>query len=486
MVQVATATQTLSFGQNLRDRVFQGGVWLGTGSVIEQIVRFGRNMLLARILAPEAFGTMAIVLSTAAVVHTLTDMGVKEAIIQNPRGHEERYKGAAWWLALGRGVSLYALLFFLAPLVAAFYGNAELRMLLRVTGIAVLFDSTLSSYAYIAVKELRFSKWAFINHGGGIAGVLLTVVLSFVIKNVWALAIGYVAESLCRCALSYALCPYRPPRAWDKEAIRDLLRFSRGLVGLSFLNLIFSRTDVFVLAKMCTAAQLGVYALAVNLVQTPMIFMMNVLGQTLLPTFSLVRGDLSRANRILYKVSAAIVLLGLPALAFFVLCGRSLLTIVYGHRYSAAAGALAVASCAGLINLLNGQITTIFYSIGLPHLHRRAVAAMALVMISAVYPFTKWYGITGTQLACLAATIVGFSLQVSRLRRLSDLNCGQYLKSLFVAGGISTTVVAVCLASRSIQTLTRPGPNVALGIAACLIAYGLAAAILNKEKRAVV
>src|ERR1700689_1406590 len=111
---------------SLKAKVFRGGIWMGAGSFSEQLTRFGRNMILTRLLAPEAFGTMAVVLSAGSVIQMVTDIGVKEAIIQNPRGSEDDYLSAAWWIASFRALSIYACIFLLAPLIARFYGNHEL------------------------------------------------------------------------------------------------------------------------------------------------------------------------------------------------------------------------------------------------------------------------------------------------------------------------------------------------------------------------
>jgi len=73
-------------GDALRAKAMRGGAWLGTGSVAEQALRFNRNMLLAWILAPGAFGTMAIVLSSASLVDVLTDVAMTAAIIQSFHG----------------------------------------------------------------------------------------------------------------------------------------------------------------------------------------------------------------------------------------------------------------------------------------------------------------------------------------------------------------------------------------------------------------
>src|SRR5208283_2693204 len=127
------AFDRLLLSGTLRAKAMRGGVFLGGGSVAEQATRFARNMILARLLAPGAFGAMAIVNASAAIVGTLTEVGLKSAVIQNSRGGEKEYLNASWWMGMGRAITTYAIIFALAPFVAHFYGNSELSALLRVT-----------------------------------------------------------------------------------------------------------------------------------------------------------------------------------------------------------------------------------------------------------------------------------------------------------------------------------------------------------------
>jgi lipopolysaccharide exporter len=468
-------------GESLKAKVFQGGVWLGGGSFAEQVTRFGRNMVLTRLLAPEAFGVMAVVLSASSVIHTVMDIGVREALIQNPKGSDDDYVDAAWWMAFGRAVTFWAILSAIAPLIARFYGNAELSPLFRVSAIGVLFDGAISSRAYLAIREMKFRKWAIINHGGAILGVIVAVVLSYFIRDVWALVLGYGAESVGRFSLSYLVCPYLPPRRLPVAAIRDLLTFSRRAFGLSLLNLVFARADVFVLAKMFSPADLGLYTMAIYLVQTPTSFIMNLLGQTMLPTFSQVQDDPARTSRILVQVTSALVLVGMPVLFFLFFCGRSLLGIVYGGRYSAAAGPLIVASLVALLNLLNGQITSIFFAKGRPQLHRRCVVIMAIIMIALIYPFVAWFGLVGGQLVALLAIIVGFAFQIMRVRDFIALDSAQYGKLLLVSGGVSLGVAAICVGVQRLNFGAAPIPNVLIGIVGCVIAYGISGGVFLRN-----
>ncbi|MEO6965429.1 MAG: oligosaccharide flippase family protein, partial [Acidobacteriaceae bacterium] len=344
-------------GDGLRAKAARGGAWLGGGSVAEQATRFARNILLTRLLVPSAFGAMAIVLSASSLVSSISDVGLSPAVIQNPRGGEDEYLNAAWWLGLARAICIYAIIFAAAPWVAHFYGNVELSGLLRVTLFSAILDGMQSPRSKLAQKEMKFERWAVISNGGAICGVILTIVLSFILRDVWALAIGYCGENAFRCIFSYILCPGLPSFKLDRRATGELLQFSKGLLGLSFLNLIFARTDIFVLGKMYSPAALGIYTMAVALVLTPSNFLISMLGQTLLPALSQVQANAQRANRILSEITAWAILFGSPAVVMIWLCGPSLLTVVYGSQYAAAAGALAIAAGVVFLNTLNSLIT---------------------------------------------------------------------------------------------------------------------------------
>jgi len=473
----------LLLGDGLRAKVMRGGTWLGAGSVAEQAVRFARNMLLTRLLAPSAFGAMAIVMSCSAIVGTLTDVGQRAAVIQNPRGREEVYLNAGWWMGMCRAIFMYVIIFALGPWVARFYGNAELCGLLRVALLSTLFDGAMSPRSILPQKEMRFGRWMAISNGGGICGVIVTVILSFYLRDVWALAIGSCSENAFRCLLSYILCPGLPSLGLDRHAARDLYKFSRAVVGLSFLNLIFSRTDIFVLGKLYSTTTLGLYTMAVLLVQTPTSFITTMMGQTIFPAFAHVQEDKERVNRILVEVTSWLILLGLPAVVAIYLCGHSLLTVIYGARYVAAAGPLAVAAAVVFLNVLNAAITCAFTGIGRPELHRRAVAASAVAMLITIYPACKLLGVIGGQVAALLAIVLSFLLQVMRMRGLTGLDLLGYGKA-FVAPALgSAGMLGIVLGSRRLGLTTRPTADIALCVGSCVVVCAMCAAAHLRASR---
>jgi O-antigen/teichoic acid export membrane protein len=468
----------------LRARTMRGGAWLGIGSVAEQAARFARNMLLARILAPGAFGTMAIVISSASLVDMLTDVGMRAAIIQSPRGGEAGYLNASWWLGLGRAIFSYSIIFALAPWIAEFYGRPELSGLLRVALLSVLFNGAMSPHSALAQREMKLGRWAAITNGGGICGVILTVALSFYMRDVWALAIGYSGENAFRFLLSYALCPGSPSRHFDWTAARELLTFSRGILGLAPLNLIMSRADIFVLGRLFPLAALGLYTMAVALVTTPSVFCTNMLGQTLLPALSSVQEDTQRLNRILLEVTSWLLLLGMPAAVFISLSAPSLLRLAYGARYVTAAGPLSVASAVAFLTVLNSVPTIVLFAKGRPALHRHAVVVSAAAMLVAIYPASKFLGPVGGQIAALLAVAVGYLFQLILLRSVTGLNLFRYGSTFVLPALGSAAMLLIVLGSRRLGLAVKPGADIAVCAASCLIVYAMcASARLRASKR---
>jgi lipopolysaccharide exporter len=473
--RVKSVIDDLLLSEGLRAKAIFGGAWLGGGSVAEQGLRFARNMVLARLLAPEAFGTMAIVISSASMVDTLTDVGMKGAIIQNARGGEDTYLNASWWLGMGRAVGTYLLIFALAPWISSFYGHAELTALLRVALLSALFSGAMSPRSILPQREMNFARWAAITNGGGICGVILTVVLSFFVRDVWALAIGYCGENAFRCLLSYTLCPGLPSLNWDWHVAQELLTFSRGVFGLAFLNLIIGRTDVFVLARLTSSTNLGLYTMAVALVLTPSTFLTGVIAQTLLPALCRVQKDTERLNRILEEVTSWLVLLGLPAAVAICLCAPSLLKVTYGARYAASTGALSVASVVVFLTALNAVVTGVMFAMGRPALHRLAVAVSATTTLVVIYPACKSLGTVGGQVAALLAITAGYLFQLTRMRGLTALNLRRYGKAFVPPALASAGVLGVVLGSRHLGLTTKPAADIAVCVGSCLIAYAICA-----------
>lgn len=455
---------------SLTSRIFKGGILIGAGNSVEQGIRFVRNMILTRLLAPEAFGLMAIILAVKMASESLTDIGIKYAVIQHPEGHDRNYINAAWWLALGRGVILYIIAFVSAPFIASFYQNAELVPLMYVAFLGIVFNGAMSTKAYVAIKQMEFKRWVILFNGGGLLGILTTIVLAFIIKNVWALVIGLTIESASRLLLSFIMCPFSPDFNFKKELTHDLFKFTKGILGLGILYFIFLRADIFVVGKLCSTTELGLYSMAVGLAFMPFELLSGLLDKLGMATFSEIQSEKFKVVNSIMIITSSIIFLGFPLLFFITLYGKDILGIVYGAQYAEVAIPFAIIFGSTFIRMSSVPIAQVYFASGHPELHRLFTAIRTILIIALIYPATKWFGLIGAASASLIAMAIGYFFQVIKLKQLYPVNLIEYGR-IFVKGFLISIPVLIIWYLTYIILSFHAFQNIIMGVIGCIISY---------------
>lgn len=413
-------------GTGLKARCARSSIILGTATFGERALRLIRYMILARLLAPEDFGLMAIVIATSAVFEAFSDVGIKQSVIHNKRGAESEYLNMAWWLQTVRGLGLFAIVFLIAPWIGTFYGKPELTLFLRIAFVATIFHGLISPRVHALQKELRFGRWVFISQGGAALGTVFAIILAFWIRNAWALVIGFTAEAISRCFLSFILCPFWPRFRIDRNSLNELLRYVRGMVGLSFLTIVLMQTDIFVLGKLMPIDQVGMYVLALTLARQPTSMFSRVIGSVLLPAFAEKQHEKIALCNALLRIIKPTVMFGVPLIAFAVVFAGPILSVIYTPKYAAVAIPFSILCVSALCRTQKTILGTMYLAIGKPHLHRRFVLIMLATILIAMYPAVKLLGLTGAALVLLFADVLGLCMHVIGMPRLIGLRFRDY------------------------------------------------------------
>jgi PST family polysaccharide transporter/lipopolysaccharide exporter len=405
-------------GSSLKARSARGSLILATGSFFERGMGLVRTMILARILAPGDFGLMAIVMSVLAVLSSLTDIGVQQSIIRHPEGNKREYLNIAWWIQVARAAGLFIAAFLIAPTICRFYGKPELLNLLRVSFLVVIFNGFTSPRLYLLDKEFRFVKALCLMQGGSLLGTVVAIILAFYMQSVWILVIAQLVQTGVQCLLSHILCPFRPMLKIDREYLKDVLNFGRGMAGLSFLTIISMQTDVFVLGKLLPSEQVGMYALARSLAEQTELLYSRTIGRVLLPAFAEKQNDKMALSSAVVRILKSILLFGVPLSVLFALGAKTILSVIYGAQYSVVAVPFALLCFTILFRVQKHLFGTILMAIGKPHLHRRFTIIMVILIICLIYPGVSLFGVTGAAGVLLISTIITVLLQIVGVRRI--------------------------------------------------------------------
>jgi len=457
-------------GTSLRGMAVRGSVWLGVASGTEQVLRLIRNMILARLLAPEAFGLMAIAVSINSAFESFTQIGVKEAVIQNQRGQERSYLNGAWWLSCGRAFIIYGIIWVSAPWISNFYNNHQLIPLMRVVFLGVLFNGLMSSEAYAAIKEMQLKKWVIVYHGGSICGILSAILLAYIIPNVWALVIGYTIEAAARCILSFIVCPFYPRFDFDRDNMRALLKFSRGMFGLPILTFIYLNIDVFVIGKVMTIEDLGFYSLVAGIAWMPFQFITSIMTQVMSPAFAKKQNDQDWINQWTLNLTKIITFVGFPLLFWVIFYGREILTLVYGVKYGAVAIPFAIIFANALMRTVSVPIATVYISTGRPELHRFFTAIRTILIMVLIWPAIHFFGLIGAASAGLISMLIGNLFQINRMNSITGLPLRPYFKVFALS--LLFSFFILMFGSMSVYfPFSSPIINSSIGFLGCFFSY---------------
>ena len=416
-------------GTDIKAKSARGVMVLGIGTFAGRSMRFIRSMILARILAPDQIGIMAIVMSLSMGFEALTEVGVKQSIIQNKQGANDSYLNVAWWMQVTRAFCLYGIAVLLAPWISSFYDNPELLPLLRVAFIAIAIRGFVSPRAAVLEKEYKFGRVVLLVQGSAILGAIISVGMALVMRNIWALVIGFVIEMAILCILSFILVPFVPRFEIDRSSLVELMKYARGMFGLPVLAALSFYAPILILGKVISEDQLGLYSYAVMLSYIPTDLYIRTIAPVVLPAFSEKQDDKRALCRGVLRTAKWTAIFVIPLAAFIACCASELLLLAYGPRYAAMAIPLAVLCLQIVVRNQTVCLTGIYLAIGQPHLQRRFAMIRAVTIVSLMYPASVRFGPLGAAVVIVLSNFIVLLMQAFKARKVIGLDISRYARS---------------------------------------------------------
>ena len=254
------------------------------------------QIVLARLLSPEAFGVLAILLVVTQVADSIAQSGLGMALIQKSDSDDRSYS-TAWWLSLGLASALYMIVFFSAPAISVFYSMPDLALYLRVLGLIVFFNSANSIQRSFLQRNLNFKSIfvatalaAFVSGGIGIAMSLLGC-------GVWALVAQSLAQSAFTCIVMWVKVSWKPSFIFKVDEAKSLLGYGWKICITGILNVFYSGVSELIIGRACSADKLGLYSQGRKYPQAAIGVMSNSIANVLFPMFSAIKEDRIRFRK---------------------------------------------------------------------------------------------------------------------------------------------------------------------------------------------
>ncbi|RHV29205.1 lipopolysaccharide biosynthesis protein [Ruminococcus sp. OM05-10BH] len=270
---------------NNKMTVFANLAWRFAERSGAQIVSFIVSIILARLLEPEAYGTIALITVFTTILQVFVDSGLGNALIQKKEADNLDFS-TVFYTNIIMCVVLYILMFFLAPFIAKFYGDPQLTALVRVLCLTVIISGVRNVQQAYVSRHLMFKKFFFVTLGGTIGSAIIGIAMAYLGFGVWALVTQQVLNTLIGTIVLWITVKWRPEKRFSLERLKTLYSFGWKLLVSSLLDTIYSNIRQMIIGKMYTSADLAYYNRGR---QFPNIIVTNInasIDSVLLPTMS--------------------------------------------------------------------------------------------------------------------------------------------------------------------------------------------------------
>lgn len=318
--------------KNTNNSTIANFIWRFTERISAQLVTFVVSIILARILSPECYGTIALVTVFTTILQVFVDSGLGTALIQKKDADDLDFSSVFFFNML-ICIVLYIGMYILSPYIAIFYDDKSLTPIIRFISLTIIISGVKGIQQAYVSRNMLFKRFFFSTIGGTIASAIIGIILAYRGYGVWALAIQQVSNTAIDTLILWLTVKWKPKFMFSFQRLKRLLRFGWKLLVSALLDTIYGNLRNLIIGKKYTSADLAYFdqgdklpkAIATNI---------NVsIDSVLLPTMSKVQ-DKTEAVRTLTRRAIRIsVYIVAPLMIGFACCADSLVRLVLTDKW---------------------------------------------------------------------------------------------------------------------------------------------------------
>jgi len=326
----------------LKEAAVRGVVWSAVQQLGRQGIRFVISVTLARMLLPEHYGVIGILMVFIAISRTLLDSGFGQALIQK-KGATHVDECSVFYTNIALSVTLYLGLFVAAPWIARFYDMPQLVLLTRVLGLRIVIISLGLIHSTLLTKRIDFKVQAQVTLASSVISGIAGIVMAYNGFGVWSLVVQSLADVTLGTLGLWWLDDWRPSLRYSFQSIRSLFAFGSRILVSGLLDTVFRNIYAIVIGKIHLAAELGHYVRGNNLVNLPVQNLAVIFRRVTFSVFSSVHHDRERLHRGMREAICMLFFLTCPIMLGIMAVAGNLVETLFTPKW---------ASCVPYIRLL--------------------------------------------------------------------------------------------------------------------------------------
>lgn len=457
-----------------RAPVVRGLLWQFLGRGTLQLSQMLVVVLLARLLTPREYGVAGMVLVVISFEPLVAGTGLASALVQRPV-ITELDRSTVFWTNAAIGLLACLVGIAVSPLVADFYGDAEVEPLFAAVSVVFLVSSLSSVQANLLLREMNFRSLELRTMAATVIGAAIAIGLAAAGGGSWALIVQQLAVYSVSFMLLTGFSRWRPHLMFSWATLRELRSFGGHTSGTILMNQLTYNTDNVLIGRVLGAAALGLYTFGYSLIMLPVTRIASPLVQVVYPVFSRIQHDQPRLASLWLRSLRMMAAITLPAMLGLIVVAPEAIDVVFGRRWHDAAPVVQILAMVGIAIAIQNLNGIVLQAQGKTRLVFRYSCVLFGGGLVAFIVGLQW-GIVGVA-ACFAAVNVftqpTYLHLTARSMGIGLRECAQAL-----SGVVQATAVAISTAEIARGLLVASGAPETLRLAATIAAaaalYGCA------------
>lgn len=319
-------------GDSLKRNTITGLIWKFLENIGTYGVSFVVSLVLARLLMPSDYGTIAIITIFISLANIFAQCGFGTALIQRKDVAEDDFSSVLI-LSFVISVVIYIILFICAPFIAAFYDMPILSPVLRVLAIRILIAPFNSVQESFVVRDMQFKKLFYRSLGATLPSGVIGIAMAYMGFGVWALVAQQLLNAVFMSIIMRFTISWRPKLVFRTKRLKSLFSFSWKLLISSLMNTLYSNIRSLIIGKLYNSEMLGYYNRGW---QIPNFVTSNINGSiqsVMLPTLSKVQDNKQRTKAILRRSITMSSFLIFPLMAGLAACAEPMVKLILTEKW---------------------------------------------------------------------------------------------------------------------------------------------------------
>mgnify|MGYP000196009624 CR=1 FL=1 len=318
---------------NLRNKTISGLIWRFLERCGAQGVNFIVQIVLARLIAPELYGTIALVTVFTAILQIFVDSGMGNALIQKKDADDLDFSSVFYFNMVVCGV-LYLGMYIASPYIASFYNDDELVAVIRVMSLVLVIAGVKNIQQAYVSKTMQFKRFFFATIGGTIVAAVVGIWMAYAGYGVWALVAQNLTNKIIDTIVLWLTVKWRPKLMFSFNRLKGLVSYGWKLLVSALLETVYNNVRQLIMGKLDTTAELGYYNRGKQLPFTIIGNINTSIDSVLFPALSSQQDALERVKsmtRRAIKISSYIMW---PIMIGFVFTAEPIVELLLTHKWA--------------------------------------------------------------------------------------------------------------------------------------------------------